>query len=285
MGNLTLSYRNFADEATITGGSWETTLPLLNLQNRRLARVARSTDTSASSTKMNIDFGTDNQVVNLVGLFRHNFSLTSECRITAGTTEGGSDLYDSGLFLIWPSVYLPEDLEWEDDNFWMGTISEEEAEGYPINLIFDLQQSIRARYWTIYIEDSANADGYVESGRLWMGPKWSPQINYDYGAGLLWEARSEFEYTLGGNMFFDERPPARIFSFVLSYVTETEAYGTVLDIQRLVRNDREVVLIPDPDDAARGFKRNFLGRMRRSDAITQSLFDRHSIAMEVEELL
>jgi len=92
-------------------------------------------------------------------------------------------------------------------------------------------------------------------------------------------------YSLGGNMFFDERPPARICSFVLSNVTETEAYGVVLEIQRLIRNDREVVLLPDPDDLARGFKRNFLGRLRRSDPITQSLFDRHSVAMEVEELL
>jgi hypothetical protein len=194
-------------------------------------------------------------------------------------------LYDSGDIEVWQRVYDSLDLNWEDDNFWLGTISADELEGYPTSVIHDIGSNIRARYWTVQITDTANTDGYVEMGRVWFGPQWSPQINYDYGASLGWEARSDAEYALGGTIYFDEKPPARIFNFVLANITQTEAFGTVLDIQRLLRNDREVVLIPDPEDNVRGFKRNFLGRLRRSDPITQTLFDRHSVAMEVEELL
>lgn len=285
MGNLTLSYRNYGDTATLSGGSWSGSLPLTNLQNKRLSRVARSTDAVASSTKFNVDLGSDAQSIRLIGLFGHNFSLDATYRITGGTTAGGSDLHDSGTLDVWPIVYLPEDLEWEDDNFWLGTISASEIEGYPVNLIYDTLMNVRARYWTIQITDTANTAGYVQAGRFWIGSQWSPQINYDYGAGFGWEARSDAEYTLGGSLYFDEKPSARIFSFVLANLTESESYGTVLDIQRIIRNDKEILLIPDPEDSMRGFKRNFLGRLRRSDPITQTLFDRHSVAMEVEELL
>lgn len=285
MANLALSYRNYADDATLSGGNWTTTLPLTNVQSRRLTRVARTSTVTASATKFDVDMGSDENVISIIGIFRHSFSQVATYQITAGTSAGVADVYDSGETLVWPTIYLPEDLEWEDNNFWLGTLSDDDIANYPIHLIHDTGQSVRARYWTIQINDDANSAGYVEFGRFWMGPKWTPQINYDYGAALNWEARSESEYTLGGNMFFDERNPARVFSFALSNVTETEAYGTVLDIQRLIRNDREVVLMPDPDDTTRGFKRNFLGRLRRADPITQTLFDRHSIAMEVEELL
>lgn len=285
MGNLTLSYKNFADTGTLSGGSWQTTLPVSNLQTRKLSQVARSLNATASSTQFRVDLGTDDYAVHLIGLFRHNFSVDATYRIVAGTSAGTSDVYDSGTLLVWPTVYLPEDLEWEDDNFWLGILSSADVESYPINLIHDNGENVRARYWTVFITDTTNSAGYVQAGRFWMGPAWTPTINYDYGAGLAWEPRSDSEYALGGNMFFDERSPARIFSFVLANLTETEAYGQMLDIQRILRNDKEVLLIPDPDDTARGFKRNFLGRMRRSDPITQTLFDRHSISMEVEELL
>ena len=84
MGNLTLSYKNFADTGTLSGGSWQTTLPVSNLQTRKLSQVARSLNATASSTQFRVDLGTDDYAVHLIGLFRHNFSVDATYRIVAG---------------------------------------------------------------------------------------------------------------------------------------------------------------------------------------------------------
>ena len=143
-----------------------------------------------------------------MALARHNLTTAATYRITAGTTVGGTDIYDSTTLPVWPAVYLPEDLEWEDDNWWEGQITAAEAEGYPIALEHDVGGNIRARYWRIAFADPTNPAGYVELARLWMGPLWSPQRNLSYGAGLTWEARSIAEYSLGGVLFSEPRPPA-----------------------------------------------------------------------------
>jgi hypothetical protein len=59
-----------------------------------------------------------------------------------------------------------------------------------------------------------------------------------------------------------------------------------MELQRIARNSREVVVIPDPDDTQRSFKRDILGRLRKSDALTQATVDDYQTAgFEVEELL
>jgi hypothetical protein len=265
---IQISYRNLADAATLSGGSWLSTLPLANLKDARQTKVARSTNALTTSTRVDIDLGTSPKLARLFALVQHNCSITATYRLTAGTTLGGADVYDSGTLDVWPTVYLPGDLEWEDDNWWTGTISAEDADGYPIAIWHDCAQNVRARYWRIQITDTSNAAGYVQAGRLWLGPVWSPNHGYAFGAGLGWEPRSESQRSLGGSAYFDRRPSARVFTF-----------------ERVARNDGEIVVIPDPADAQRGFRRNIRGFLRRLDPITQISAGVFGTGYEVEELL
>lgn len=280
-----ISYANLADAATLSGGSWETGLPLTNLQDRLQGKVARSTDALATSTRIDIDLGDANKIVRLVGLVRHNCSVLATYQITAGTTAGGTDAYDGGAVDVWPSVYLPGDLEWEDDNWWLGTISAADAAGYPISLWHDVGANIKARYWRVAITDTGNPAGYVQAGRLWMGRIVSPQIGQRFGASLTWEARSEEERSLGGVLYFDERPSARVYNFELMALTNGEAMGWALDLQRVAGNSGEVVIIPDPADAQRRIKRDILGRLRAMDPLTQFSHGYQSTGYTLEELL
>jgi hypothetical protein len=285
MAKLQLSLANVADAATLSGGLWLGTAPLANLQQKLLSKVARSVDLLATSTRLDIDIGNASTIVRFVAMARHNLTTAATYRITAGTTVGGADIYDSTTLPVWPAVYLPEDLEWEDDNWWEGQISTAEAEGYPIALEHDVGSNIRARYWRIALTDAANPAGYVELARLWMGPLWAPQRNLSYGAGLTWEARSVSEYSLGGVLFSEPRPPARVLRLTLNALNDAEAYGTLLDAQRRVGTDGEVWVIPNWDDAARRFKRDFLARFRRFDPIAHIHNRLHETSFELEERL
>lgn len=64
---------------TLSGGSWEAGLPLTNLQDRRLHRVARSTDAAVASTVFTVDLGTD-RAVRLVAIPKHNISAAGTVR-------------------------------------------------------------------------------------------------------------------------------------------------------------------------------------------------------------
>lgn len=64
----------------LSGGSWEAALPLANLKDRRLSRVARSTDAAITSTKILIDLGVA-RPVRLVGLPKHTLSSAAQWRV------------------------------------------------------------------------------------------------------------------------------------------------------------------------------------------------------------
>lgn len=282
---ISFSFTNHADTATLSGGSWLAGAPLTNLQQELISLRARSTNALAASTKIAVDFGNTTTIVRFIAVARHNLSLSATYRIKAGTTVGGTDVYDSGSQDVWPAIYLPQELEWEDDNFWTGQAGADEIDGYPIAGIHDTGANYRARYWTIEFTDTSNADGYVELARLWIGPLWSPVRNYAFGAEFGWESRDTSEYSLGGVVFSEARQPARVLKLSLKALTSTEAYGTLLDAQRRLGTSGQFWVIPELADLAHYFKRNFLARFRRADPITQAFRNIHETALEMEEIL
>lgn len=92
MGRALFGFPNRADDGTLSGGSWETSLPLANLQTRYLSQVARSTDDAKASTQFENDLGA-NYPIRALGVFGHNLSLAAKYRIRgrpAGTFTGAT---------------------------------------------------------------------------------------------------------------------------------------------------------------------------------------------------
>lgn len=285
MKSIGLSFQNLSDAATLSGGSWVTTLPLSNLQQTLMAKVARSTNVVNASTLIRIDLLATNVNIRLMALIRHNFSSSATYQIYAGTTPGGSNVYNSGIPLpVWPPVFLPGDLEFEFDSWWLGYVIDSNIANYPASLWHDAGQNYQARYWSIQINDTTNAAGYVQMSRLWMGQLWIPPHSYEYGATTIWEARDVEAQSLGGVLYYDPRPSARVFSFSLGALTHQEAFGVIFEIQRVVKNSQQIVVIPDMDDQY-FFKRNLLGRLRKMDPIKQLTWKIHQAGFDVEEVL
>ena len=71
MADLIIAARNWADGGTLFGGSWSGKLPLTNLQDRQITKVARTMDTALASTQLDADLGAG-KLVSLVALLRHN---------------------------------------------------------------------------------------------------------------------------------------------------------------------------------------------------------------------
>lgn len=283
IGLATLNYAA-AGLATLSGGSWLAARPLADLQQRSLSRVARTANLATSSTQFDADLGRARNI-GLVGLLRHNCTTLAQFRVRAADTSAAlasAPLFDSGWLDVWPTAYLPEQLEWEDDNWWSGVISDEQRVGYPINLLSSFTL-VKAQFWRVEFNDPTNAAGYLEFARVWFGPVWQPQRNMSRGYSLVYEARGEVEESLGGAEYFDEKPSRRVFRFALPALSDAEAFGTVLDLQRRLGVTGEIIVLPDIDDTARRHIREFYGRIRQLDPVTQAAFNLHGTGFEIQE--
>lgn len=446
MANITLGWNNRIDSGTLSGGSWQSTLPLTNLQARQVQRVARSTSAAASSTQFSIDLG-QARSIGVLALVVHNISVTGYARITAGDTGmtnampnprspagwgaldvtatnnnitgpdgqtsgvrlqatgtsafispgsvtatastgeiivfakqgtsataanlftvsvnstdtlrftlnystgaiayavgssgvvatsvgngwwkleialsgltvsdsvqflmcfngitgtppavgdfayvldpyitfGGSVLYDSGWGAVWPSGVVPQSLlEWEDDNFWLGTVSANVRAGYQSPYIKLLGSTQTHRYWRVEIADTSNSDGYVQIGRLFMSSTWTPSVNYAYGAGLGYQDPTPIDVSLSGAEYFDVRSKFRVFDFELQYILGTEAYANALELQRMSGTSGEVLCVPDSDDVSNSPARSFVGRLLQIGKISQPQPSAYNVAFQIKELL
>jgi hypothetical protein len=285
MKNCMLGFPNRTDASVLSGGSWAATLPLSNLQSRLIGKVARSANTAPASTKFDVDLGAGTKI-QAVCLRNHNISLAGTYRVTASTSSSFAALsYDSGWLDVWPVVYPWGTLEWEDDNFWTGKYTVEQTQGYTVELDHLLPTTKVARYWRVEISDTTNSDGYVQLGRLFIGPVWQPKINMSYGASVAWETKTGVQESIGGAEYFQPRTPYRVSKFSLNWMDQDEAFSQAFELMRRAGIDQEVLFIHDPDDTVHALRRRFLARLRTLSAIDYPYLNINSAAFEVKELL
>lgn len=286
MANIFLAWQNRADEGSLSGGSWIGSLPLTNLQNRQVQKVARSTNVALASTRFDINLGAQRSV-GVVALVVHNISVLGKVRITgADNAAFSSPLYQSAWIDVWPSNMIPTSLlEWEDDNFWLGTLSAEARAGFQSPFIHILPAAVSLQYWRVEVDDTLNSAGYVNIGRLFIARGWTPTHNYSYGATVGYDDQSPVETSLSGAEFFDQRSKYRMMNFDLRYITGTEAYSYALELQRIAGISGEVLVVPDPDDTATRPLRAYVGRLRQLGRVKADLPDMYSVNFEIKELL
>lgn len=286
MQNLLLAYQNQTDKGTLSGGTWLAALPLVNLQDRQVQRVARSNGVTLAATKFDMDFGVV-KTIGVVALVVHNMSTGAKVRILADdAADFATPTYNSGWVDVWPSGIIPQDLlEWEGDNFWLGTLSNEARAGYQSPYIHVLAAPQTYRYWRVEIDDTTNSDGYVHIGRLFMSPTWTPTINYNFGATLHHQDGTKVETSLSGAEYYDVVGKPRYFNLTLEGLTATEAYDRVFNMQRLCGISGEILQIPDLDDTTRIPARAFVARLDGIQPIDNNVTDRFKTVLKLKELL
>lgn len=292
MANVLLGYPNIVDGGALSGGAWQA--PLANLQDRRLSRVARSATAATADTQFTLDLGRSASI-SVIAVVRHNLSTSATWRLrVASEPDFTSPVYDNALALppgagpglpfAWPTIYPLTMLEWEDDNFWTGTVSEEERLGYPSLLLVVLPQMTAGRYLKIEINDEANPEGYIELGRLFVGRAWRPHYNAGSGASIGWESDTGVQRALSGTPYFDHKAGRRVTRFDLGGLSRDEAMIRVFELQRRAGLDGEILLVWDSGDAMNLIRQSYLGRQRQLSLIAQAFINNHSTVFEIEEL-
>lgn len=276
-------FNNLIDRSQLSGGSWLENLPLANLKNRTLARVARSTSAAPSATWFDIAAPVD-QTWRALAFVNHNLSLSARYRVRASTTPTfASTTYNSGWLDVWPAVYSEDELLWEAVNWWEGTYTEDDRQGYIWTLIHRLPVSTTSPYVRVEFDDQLNPQSCVQIGRPFIGDGWTPSHNIEIGATLGWEDESDVQQAYGGAEFFGEQPRFRVGRVRIENIGDDEAYRQAFEMMRRVGITGEVLFMWDPSDTKHAIRRQFVGRFRQLSPIEHPYPLLDSVGFEIKE--
>lgn len=280
-----IAYGNRIDEAVLSGGSWMAALPLTNLQNRVIAKVARSSNATLAATQFDLNLGRARRI-GMLSLIGHNLTVLAKVRVRGDdASDFATPLYDSGWVDVWPSGMIPPALlEWEEDNFWLGTLSDQARAGYQSPFIHRVLGLPSLQYWRVEIDDSSNSDGYVHIGRAFLADVWQPERGPVVGAAIGVEDQTPVESSLGGSEYFDARAKPRLHRFDLRAMPKAEAYSRVLDLQNLLGIAGEILIDPDYADLENKPRRAFVGRLRSLSPVVESSTGLFDTSFEIREV-
>lgn len=286
MSNAVIGYNNRIDAAVaITDGAWLEALPLANLQDRLFGVVARSASALTSATKFKIDLGAE-KVCRTFGILNHNLSGDGKYRIRAGI-DGTFATYDfdTGWQEIWPTVYYPEESDFELDTWLEGQYSDEEKAGLLPHKLIDCGSNYAFRYVLVEFDDTLNTDGFVQLGRFFVGEGWQTSINPIYGLALGWEDPSEISTALSGSEDYDEKTKYRVVNFEIKNLPEDEAMFSPYEIIRKSGKTKEILFMQDPDDTLHAIRRQFPARLRELNALEYANVNAHNVPLQAKELI
>lgn len=276
MQNILMAWPNRTEQATLSGGSWSSALPLANLKTRFSFEPARSTDATDSSTKFDVALDSPRNI-KCVALLRHNLTVGATYRLQLSNIAGDYSLplWSSGITQVWGPMHPFGSKLWGDAGWWGGLPTAEDTQGYPSLLLCVLPTEVKAGYLRLEIFDSGNPSGYIEAARLWISGQWQPKFNAVYGMTLGWEDSSKTEVALDGTEYHDERPMTRALVAGFDHLSSDEGHAIYLEMQRQLGTTRELLVVPDYDDTIHLIRRSFVGRLNKLtplDAWAYSLF-------------
>lgn len=285
MANLIMMYGNKIDTATLSGGSWTSTLPLNNVKNTIIRKVARTTNATLTSTKFIVDLGSNFTFFNSLCLIGHNLSIAAKWKITTSNDSGfATTISTTGWVDIYAAIWSSLALAWEDTNFWTGQIKQEYLDNY-IRNSFSLLGTQEARYVKVEIDDTTNSAGYIQIGRVMITNYTQFARNTDWSPSLKWQDDTIVASSLGGTRYFSPKEKRRVFTFSLSELTDDEAMNFVFEQQRQLGISGEIFVIPDSEDTANSFRRSFLGRMTELSGIERHVYAHQKTAYSIEEII
>jgi hypothetical protein len=292
MVNVIFAFPNWCAGTTVAtpsidaAGSWEASLPASNVLDSLLAKVARSTDATTANTKLRIDLGTIRDI-RVVAIPKSNISTAGQIKVTLYSDSGYStQVATTGWVDYWADVYEWGVRPWGSPDLFSSKFSAEDAAGYPAVWYYVFSAVQNAQYIEIEVDDTTNADGYIELARVVVAPAWQATINPIYGqTSITWEARSRVRRSRTGVRFVDRQPAPRVARCTFDFVPEAEGFTYPFEMARRQDFDGEVFFITDPDDTEQALRRAFLANLRTLPTLTYNSFQRFQTAVELEEVL
>lgn len=248
-----IAAQNHADEGTFSwyAGWWLDDLPLTNALDRRLAKVARTAGVDPAGTNFTIDLG-KLRMVGLVAIIAHNLSANAMFRVLV-SSDGVNYTNDSGDVPVNPSIEEFGVLPWGVFQ-WGGVIAPAIAEiGYASHFFHILSEPVLGRYVRIYLIDPTNPTatseppGYLQFGRLFIGPLWQPSVPALQPWNLSARDDSKIDFSRGGEMYVDDVPRRRIVRLRFANLPEDEFMAQVVDyLDRHKGIGGDCIVVPKP---------------------------------------
>lgn len=255
--NSMFGYPNFVDPdaggvytPTFSGGSWRAALPLTKLQNAVTSDVARSTDAANASTKFVLDLK-NAWSIRALHIMGHNLSLNGLIRVRCSASSDGvtSPLYDTDWVKAYPEAYPLNTLQTGhpaySDRMLTAVDWANKRNRYPWTHV--IPTNVAARYWSFEFDDTANADGYVELGRLYMAWCYQPNGNFKPGFGLGWQTQTTVYTADDDTPYADEHVNLRQFNLSFDSLDVDESLTFMFDeLQRKMGINNQILFIEDP---------------------------------------
>lgn len=255
MSNMILVSPEFVDSATISGSS---SLGNMQISNLKVMSLAEKWRTSSDTPEILIDLG-EERSCDFVSLIAHNSSGTAT--ISAGNTILADDFVETDVDMI-----SGEDI------------------GYSLNAMAHTFDAQTYRYWKITIDNSENEDGYFEAGRVYVGKKFKPSTNIDYGLQEGLTDGSRIARSRAGAVSPVARDPYKISGFTLSFGTKDEMFGTLYEIDRNRGKSKDVIFIPDMDETTHFQRRFMYGLFEEMNPIINTTFNIYQKEYRIKEL-
>lgn len=312
MSNIILGYNNVVADAvlTSTGQTWETNLPITNLQSDKLAELAQTTSTPdlTGSKKLTATFATG-QTVGCIALVNHNLSAD----ITATFVVNGTPSDSISVVSYVDADRTPYLVAWADENSLLTTSVTVSIDnptitagafriGTPYIIVIPGTPSFMAigaannNVGTIFTATGVGSgtgtckQAYFSFGRLFIGKQFEPAVNVEYGnAGHGKIDLSTSIKTVNGVKWHRERAKLRHAAIGLNGLTQAEMLamddlmqhdGTTRDI--IYGFNRPTYTANVPDELS--YKRTFIGNLTSLDALNSPFFERYSWQFALEEL-
>ena len=196
---------------------------------------------------IDIDLGTAKSI-GVIAVIAHT-QASGTIRVQGGASAGSGSAYDSTAL----AIYSGSD--------------------YAITF-----EPASARYWRITWSEQ------MSCGRVFIGPRFKPANNFDWGPSFARESDSVVGKALSGMEFGDKRPSRRVWRGAFSWLTpaEADAFDTLMASADITD---EVYWIEEETDTTYRGKRWFLGRFRTLSPIEYPYLNVHKVGVEIGELL
>lgn len=313
-----ISYPDYIQWATLSGGNWSTALPLNNLKDPLVGLKARTNDAVTASGVINVQLDAFLPVRTLAVIGHNIGSFRFRAYSDSGRTV---NIYDSGTQIVYPPYDPSYDTmayyTYEDVNRILRMVSgmETSHNDYDINNsggvslsdatdllnilaargasfqrqvpsnIICAPSTVKAMYWKVDLT-AGFGETYMELGRLWMGPATiEPAISISYGASLRFESRDEKTESLGGVDYFEKRTARRIMSVDWSALSEADKYKLLM-MQYNLGLTGELLWVMNSGATARQMMfESFLAKINQSSAISYPYYDKYQLPLELKEIV
>jgi len=287
MTPISFAWPMIGDDATMSGGSWESTLPVTNLQADTLGLVARSTDALAASSLVNVDFGVA-KYAGIVALVRHNLQVNATMRVRASAaSDMSAPVYDSGHVAVWS-------YQWDTGVLPSGhpnaatrllTATQIAALDPKRDAICVLPSDVSARYWRIELTDTGNTDGYIQAGRLVLAPRVTAPYQFSVGGEFGFDDGTTVGRSMSRTRFYDTRPKGRTLSVTLPMLSDAFAVTVIRDMIESLGVDGQLYVVPDSSDTTSLQRRSFLANLRALSSVQYAAAGYNAMPLVLDEVL